>query len=471
MTATDVLTNGKNTAAEEWNRSSWRSKEVHQDVIYESPDHLQKVLTKLDKLPPLVSPQEIKKLRSELAEVAENKRFLLQGGDCAELFDYCASDAIENKLKVLLQMSLILVWGGRTSVTRIGRMAGQYAKPRSKPTEMIDGVEYTAFRGDNVNGIDLDDRKPDPERLLGAYFHSAATINYIRSLLAGGFADLHHPEAWNLQSWDFAHVQNPALKAEYQAIVRRLNDALEFMQTIGADRDGASKEAISTVDMFTSHEGLLLEYEERLTRKFENEWYNLGAHYLWIGDRTRQLDGGHVEYFRGIVNPIGVKVGPSMKPEELAPLMDILNPNREPGKVTLITRYGHDKISSYLRDHIKAIQATGHKVVWCCDPMHGNTETTASGVKTRRFDHIASELSQAFRIHTECKSQLGGVHFELTGDPVTETIGGSMNLSEADLSRNYQTFCDPRLNYEQSLDIAFMIANYYEGERSCLRSL
>ncbi|TPX67523.1 3-deoxy-7-phosphoheptulonate synthase [Spizellomyces sp. 'palustris'] len=468
-----------------WSPTSWRSKKVLQDVAYDNPAQLQQVLQKLDRLPPLVSHQEvsrqttvveiahdlIKKLRQQLAEVAENKRFLLQGGDCAELFDYCSQEPIENKLKVLLQMSLILVWGGRTSVTRIARMAGQYAKPRSKATEVIDGVEYNAFRGDNVNGIDLAERKPDPQRLLGAYFHSAATINYVRALLAGDFADLHHPESWNLKSWDFGHVENPTVRAEYQAIVRRLNDALDFMRTIGADSEDSSRDAIRTVDMFTSHEGLLLEYEQQLTRKVDGDWYNLGAHYLWIGDRTRQLDGGHVEYFRGIVNPIGVKVGPSMKPEELAPLLDILDPNFEPGKVTLITRYGHDKIFSYLPAHIQAVRATKHKVVWCCDPMHGNTETTATGVKTRRFNHIAEELSKAFRIHKECESKLGGVHFELTGDPVTETIGGSMNLQEADLSRNYQTFCDPRLNYEQSLDIAFMIANYYEGERSSLRSL
>ncbi|KAI8999502.1 DAHP synthetase [Gaertneriomyces semiglobifer] len=457
------------TATGGWAPDSWKSKKVVQDVAYEDKDQLNKVLQKLQHLPPLVSPEEIRKLRQQLYEVAHNERFLLQGGDCAELFDYCSQEPIENKLKVLLQMSLILVWGGRTSVTRIARMAGQYAKPRSKPTEIIDGKEYHAFRGDNVNGIDLAERKPDPDRLLSAYFHSAATINYVRTLLSSGFADLHHPEAWNLRQWDFAHVQNPAVRAEYQTIVKRLNDALDFMRTIGAD--DKAREATNSVDMFTSHEGLLLDYETQLTKHVDGLYYNLGAHFLWIGDRTRQLDGGHVEYFRGLVNPIGIKVGPSMKPEELAPLLDIVDPNHEPGKVTLITRYGHDKIATYLPGHIKAVQATGHKVVWCCDPMHGNTETTSTGVKTRRFDHIAQELSKAFRIHKECNSRLGGVHFELTGDAVTETIGGSMNLLEADLGRNYQTFCDPRLNYEQSLDIAFMIAKYYEGERSPLKKL
>ncbi|KAJ3016430.1 hypothetical protein HKX48_004038 [Thoreauomyces humboldtii] len=452
-----------------WSPESWRTKKVLQDVTYSNQGDLDHVLGKLKKLPPLVSHQEIRNLRTQLAEVAENKRFLLQGGDCAELFDYCSAEPIENKLKVLLQMSLILVWGGRTSVTRIARMAGQYAKPRSKPTEVIDGIEYTAFRGDNVNGIELSEREPDPQRLLGAYFHSAATVNYVRALISGGFADLHHPETWNLKSWKFAHVENPAVRAEYQTIVKRLNDSLDFMRTIGAD--DSSKEATRGVDMFTSHEGLLLDYETQLTRNVDGKYYNLGTHYLWIGDRTRQLDGGHVEYFRGLENPVGVKVGPSMLPEELGPLLDILDPNCESGKVTLITRYGHDKVAKYLPAHIKAVQATKHRVVWCCDPMHGNTESTATGVKTRRFDHIAEELGKAFRIHKEANSKLGGVHFELTGDPVTECIGGSMNMQESDLGKNYQTFCDPRLNYEQSLDIAFMIAKYYEGERSPMKNL
>ncbi|OAJ41095.1 hypothetical protein BDEG_24741 [Batrachochytrium dendrobatidis JEL423] len=373
-------------------------------------------------------------------------------------------------------MSLILVWGGRTKVVRIARMAGQYAKPRSKPTEMIDGVEYTAFRGDNVNGMPLSDRSPDPDRLLGAYFHSAATINYVRSLLSSDFADLHHPESWNLQhkAWSLEHVRNPDVRKEYQEIVGHLQDALDFMQTIGADNDPSAK----TVDLFMSHEGLLLEYESQLTRKHvplindkhtsasaSKLHYNLGTHFLWIGDRTRQLSGAHVEYFKGIENPIGVKVGPTMLPEELGPLLDILNPRREVGKVTLITRYGASKIKDFLPFHIEAVKKSGHKVVWCCDPMHGNTETTSTGIKTRRFDHIVEELSQAFAIHQNCGSYLGGVHCELTGDPVTETIGGSMNLAEEDLQTNYQTFCDPRLNYFQSLDIAFKIAKFFKNQR------
>ncbi|KAJ1554598.1 hypothetical protein HK096_002814 [Nowakowskiella sp. JEL0078] len=363
-------------------------------------------------------------------------------------------------------MSLILVWGGRTPVVRIARMAGQYAKPRSKPTEIIDGKEVLVFRGDNVNGMDIDDRNPDPQRLLQAYFHSAATINYVRSLISSGFADLHKTEAWDIAEWKFGHVVSPAVQSDYLNIVNRLRDSLDFMRTIGADDQNNIFNSMNTIDMFISHEGLLLEYETNLTRKVGSEWYNLGSHFLWIGDRTRQLDGAHVEYFRGLRNPVGIKVGPSMKCDELISLLDIVDPNFQTGKVTLITRYGQDKISKYLPDHIRAVQQTEHKVVWCSDPMHGNTELSSSGVKTRRFDHIISELSDAFRIHQDNNSKLGGVHLELTGDKVTEAIGGSMQLSEDDLSINYQTYCDPRLNYEQSLDVAFIIAKYFSSERS-----
>ncbi|KAJ3322778.1 hypothetical protein HDV06_002639 [Boothiomyces sp. JEL0866] len=458
----------KMTAPNDWTPTSYKNYYVKQDVVYEDQEKVNKVLDKLSNLPPLVSPGEIDKLRKYLAEVAENKRFLIQGGDCAELFDYCSTQPIEDKLKVLLQMSLILVWGARTPIVRIARMAGQYAKPRSSPTEVIDGKTYNSFRGDNVNGIELDQRTPDPERLLSAYFHSAATLNYVRALLASEFADLHHPESWNLQSeyWTLRHVENDDVKKRYQEIVSDLMSAMDFMRTIGADSDADT--VVKNVDLFMSHEGLLLDYEAQFTKLIQSKtsddrkYYNLSTHYLWIGDRTRQLDGGHVEYFRGIENPIGVKVGPSMKPEELVPLLDILNPNFEVGKVTLITRYGADKIRQYLPAHIKAVQASKHKVVWCCDPMHGNTESTNCGLKTRRFENIVAEMTEAFVIHKENGSRLGGVHCELTGDPVTETIGGSINLKESDLNKNYQTYCDPRLNYEQSLDVAFRIAEHFK---------
>ncbi|KAJ3362533.1 hypothetical protein GGF32_005978 [Allomyces javanicus] len=452
-----------------WSLDSWTTKPIVQDVQYENKAQVTKVLAKLRHLPPLVCAPEIDQLRAQLKEVAEGKRFLLQGGDCAELFDYCSADPIENKLKVLLQMSLVLTWGSRIPVVRVARMAGQYAKPRSKPTEIIDGKEVLSFRGDNVNGFDVADRAADPDRLLGAYFHSAATLNYLRSLVSSGFADLHHPS-----SWDLNHVKKHEVRQDYQAIVNRLTDALHYMKTIGADTNAASP--LSTVDMYVSHEALLLEYEACLTRMPHGPAggaYNLGAHFVWIGDRTRQLDGAHVEYMRGLRNPIGVKVGPSMPAADLGALIARLDPDKEPGKVTLITRYGADKVRQHLPAHIAAVKAAGYDgiVVWTCDPMHGNTESAPSGHKTRQFDKIVRELSESLRIHKECGSYLGGVHLELTGDRVTECTGGSMELAAKDLPVNYQTYCDPRLNYEQALDVAFLVAKYHERERSSVTTL
>ncbi|RIA97911.1 DAHP synthetase [Glomus cerebriforme] len=435
----------------EWTPYSWRTKPISQGVVYEDQKHLQQSLNKLQHLPPMVTPAEIHKLRSQLKQVALNKAFLLQGGDCAELFEYCSRDPIESKLKVLLQMSLILVWGARIPVVRIARMAGQYAKPRSSPTEKVEGKEVSSFRGDNINGYDLSDRKPDPERLLSAYFHSAATLNYVRSIIASGFADLHR-----LSEWSLHHVRSNGTRQEYQTIVDRLNDSLDFMGVIGADAPFSPvSDSLYSVDLFMSHEGLLLDYEQCLTRLLpdpetgEKKWYNVGTHFLWIGDRTRQLNEAHVEYFRGIQNPIGIKVGPSMKPDELQKLLDIVNPNKEIGKVTLITRYGANQVEKYLPSHIQAVKASGHIVVWACDPMHGNTKQSSSGVKTRHFNSIIEELSRVINIHK-------------AND---KCIGGSMQLADADLALNYKTFCDPRLNYEQSLDVAFLIAKYYEKER------
>jgi len=435
--------------------------------VYDDQDHVDRCLNKLKSLPPLVSVSEIENLRQQLAEVSEGKRFLLQGGDCAEIFEYCSEDPIQNKLRVLLQMSLVLTWGGRIPVVRVARMAGQYAKPRSKPTEIINGKEIPAFRGDNVNGFDVSDRTPNPDRLVQAYFHSAATMNFVRGLLNGDFASLKNNHNWDMS---LSHVRSPSIKAEYEGIVNRMTDAMDFFRVIGADDQ--TEATTKTVDMFMSHEGLLLDYEQQLTRKCGDRYYNMGTHFLWIGDRTRQLDGGHVEYFRGLSNPVGIKVGPSMKPEELIALIKLVDPNNEPGRVTLITRYGYDKIYEHLPGHLDAVKEAGLKVVWCCDPMHGNTKVTEEGIKTRVFDNIAEELSRAFRIHKQRGSRLGGVHFELTGDSkITECMGGSMELSSIDLRTNYKTFCDPRLNYEQSLDIAFLIAKYYEKERSKLPGL
>lgn len=446
---------------------AWHTKPIKQDVIYASRPAVELALAKLERLPPIVSPYEICKLRNSLKEVALGRAFLLQGGDCAELFDYCEAGAIDSKIKLLLQMSLVLIWGANKPVVRIARMAGQYAKPRSNPMEVVDGVTIPSFRGDILNGYEVNARTPDPSRLVQAYFHSAATLNYIRAQLASGIADLHKPLNWGL-----GHVKDPSVQDQYAKIVSSITESLRFMRTVGADTAGQ----LETVDLYTSHEGLLLEYEQSLTRLLAHPanhsppppppqssvepnsepttydatthgYYNTSAHFLWIGDRTRQPTGAHVEYFRGVQNPIGIKVGPTTLPSDLTELLDILNPSREIGKITLITRYGASRVAALLPTHINAVAASGHTVVWQCDPMHGNTHSTKEGVKTRSFGAILSELEQTLRVHKEVgKSWLGGVHLELTGEAVTECLGGSEGLDEGDLSLNYTTFCDPRLN-------------------------
>ncbi|KAI9682118.1 MAG: hypothetical protein M1817_000172 [Caeruleum heppii] len=466
-----------------WSLKSWRTKPIKQQVTYDDPIALQNALAKLTRLPPLVTPTEICRLKSSLRDVALGHAFLLQGGDCAELFDYCEEGAINSKIKLLLQMSLVLIWGANKPVVRIARMAGQFAKPRSSPTETIDGKEIPSFRGDNINGFDLSERTPDPSRLVSAYFHSASTLNYLRAQIASGIADLHSPLDWNL-----GHVQSASIKARYQRIVSSITDSLRFMRTVGADTAGQLK----TVDLYTSHEGLLLEYEETLTRQFKHPpnrlsalqdltnlpssiqappqqpptgWYNTSAHFLWIGDRTRHLSGAHVEYFRGLENPIGIKVGPSMQSDELVQLLDLVNPHREIGKVTLITRYGQGRVRELLGDHIEAVQRSDHVVIWQCDPMHGNTHTSTTGLKTRSFAAIHAELAQTFAVHAAHGSHLGGVHLELTGEPVTECTGGSEGLTDDDLlGGSYTTFCDPRLNEKQALELAFLVAENLRGD-------
>ncbi|KAH8899278.1 phospho-2-dehydro-3-deoxyheptonate aldolase [Thozetella sp. PMI_491] len=470
--------NGAPAASGEWTPESWRSRPRKQAPDYPDPTALTKSLDELQRLPPLVLPKEILQLKKHLRDVANGDAFLLQGGDCAELFDYCEQNAIESKIKLLLQMSLVLIWGANKRVVRIGRMAGQYAKPRSSPTEKIDGKEVQSFKGDILNGYQLDQRDLDPGRLLRAYHHSAATLNYIRAAISSGIADLHRPLDWGL-----GHVRDPALKAKYSQAVKFLQDMIRFMHTIGADRS----DKLDTVDLFTSHEGLLLEYEQSLTRLMEvpeqhrppagsgepaatqgKQYYDTSAHFIWIGDRTRQIDHAHVEFFRGIANPIGVKVGPTTPVADLLELLRTLNPQREQGKITLITRYGADKVEALLPQHIRAVEDSEYRrtVVWQCDPMHGNTRSTSGGIKTRAFGDILSEMRSALRIHKEQGSYLGGVHLELTGDAVTECLGGSEGLDEDDLSTNYTTFCDPRLNEKQALEMAFLIADHYRNERS-----
>ncbi|KAJ5891594.1 Phospho-2-dehydro-3-deoxyheptonate aldolase [Penicillium subrubescens] len=449
-----------------WSPSSWTTKPIKQDVIYEDVQGINDALGKLQNLPPLVTVQEINNLKNSLKNVALGKAFVLQGGDCAELFDYCNQDMIEAKLKLLLQMSLILIWGANKPVIRIARIAGQFAKPRSSPTETVNGVEMPSFRGDNINGFAAtpDSRKPDPSRLVSAYFHSAATLNYMRASLSSGLADLHSPMDWGL-----GHVIEPSIKDQYSRIVNSVQDALRFMRTVGIDKD----RGVETADIYTSHEGLSLEYESTLTQRLKQPlpsasaaptWYATSAHFLWIGDRTRQLDGAHVEFFRGISNPIGIKIGPTMVAEDLVRLLDVVNPTKEIGKVTLISRYGASKIAQYLPGHIAAVQASGHIPVWQCDPMHGNGRATPSGVKTRHFTDILSELKQALEIHRQAGSFLGGMHLELTGEAVTECVGGAAGLTEDGLGERYTTFCDPRLNEKQALELAFLVAGFYREE-------
>ncbi|GAA5826410.1 hypothetical protein JCM5353_008863 [Sporobolomyces roseus] len=464
--------------------SSSSSSPVPDPVLFKRKQSLEQVVNKLNVLPPIVSAVEIERLKQELKGVARGEAFLLQGGDCAELFDYATSEKIEHRLSLLLSMSLILIWGLKVPVVRLARMGGQYAKPRSKQTELVDGKEINSFRGDNVNGISIDDRLPDPERLLLSYFHSASTVNHVRSLLASGFAQLPSKRGENVPwSLPLSHVRSPELLKSYEGIVEQLGQALEFMSVVGAGKGTGKKSpmgALESAEIFMSHEGLMLEYESALTRKCtipsfartseeegETEgYYCTSAHFLWIGDRTRQLDGAHIEFFRGLRNPIGIKVGPSMKRDELIELLEIVNPQREEGKVTLIARYGAQLVEQLLPDHIRAVQESGHPVVWISDPMHGNTQTSTLPPfhKTRHMSNLISELLSSLKIHKSLNSRLGGVHLELTGDitedglSVTECLGGSMRLEEESLGLRFESHCDPRLNFEQSLDIAFMLS-------------
>ncbi len=424
-----------------------------QQVAYADERRLNDVLVQLADLPPLVTSWEVETLKSQLAEAGRGERFFLQGGDCAESFDDCRSDVIARKLKILLQMSLVLVYGCKKRVIRVGRFAGQYAKPRSSDVETREGLTLPAYRGNIVNraGFSESERTPDPELLLRGYERSALTINFIRALVDGGFADLHHPEYWDL---DFVGHSDQA--TEYRQIVETIGEAIRFMETC----TGGRIEQFNRVDFFTSHEGLHLPYEQATTRQVPRRtgWYNLGTHFPWIGDRTRGLDGAHVEYFRGVENPIGVKIGPSIEATELLALVEILNPNNVPGRVTLIHRFGSELVDRHLPPLIDAVRDSGRIVTWCCDPMHGNTLVTKTGVKTRSFDDILRELDQAFAIHEASGSVLGGVHFELTGENVTECIGGARGLSEADLDKAYKSDVDPRLNYEQAMEMALLIA-------------
>jgi 3-deoxy-7-phosphoheptulonate synthase len=446
-------TTDKTSAPGDWTPTLWQSRKAAQQPVYPDPQALQRALGQLAKLPPLVTSWEIENLKAQLAQATRGERFLLQGGDCSESFEDCESAAIASKLKILLQMSLVLVQGGKKRVTRIGRFAGQYAKPRSADTETQKGVTLPCYRGDMINrsGFTLEDRTPNPDLLLRAYERSGLTINFIRSLIEGGFADLHHPEYWGLE-----FVAKSPHAAEYTRMVETIGDSLRFMETL----TGSVLADINRVDFFTSHEGLLLYYEQAQTRQVPRHagWYNLSTHFPWIGDRTRARDGAHVEYFRGIANPIGVKIGPSVTPDEALALAAVLSPENEPGRLTFIHRFGADKVEKCLPPLAEAIRRSGRQVLWCCDPMHGNTETTKKGIKTRRFENILRELELSCSILKDCGTHLGGVHFELTGDNVTECIGGASGVIEDDLARDYRTTLDPRLNYEQAMEMALRLA-------------
>lgn len=446
-------------AQQTWNPASWQTKTALQQPVYRDSAALATAVSALSRLPPIVVSWEVEKLREELAAAERGERFLLQAGDCAENLDDCESDAITKRLKILLQMSLVMTHAMKKPIIRVGRMAGQYAKPRSADTETRGGVTLPSYRGDIVNRQEftVEAREPDPQLLLRGYERAALTLNFVRALIDGGFADLHHPEYW-----DLGFVSHSSSKSAYENIVASVADGLEFFETIS----GKSVHQSLRADFYASHEGLVLHYEQAQTRFIprQNRWYNLSTHMPWIGMRTAQVDGAHVEYFRGIANPIGVKIGAAMDASWLQELVTRLDPQNQPGRLCLIHRFGAKDIEKSLPKAIQAVKATGHSVLWICDPMHGNTENSQSGLKTRRFENVMKEVDLAFQVHADQGSRLGGVHIELTGENVTECTGGARGLSDSDLQRAYRSTVDPRLNYEQSLELAMLIA-----ERSRVR--
>jgi 3-deoxy-7-phosphoheptulonate synthase len=435
-----------------------------QQASYPDQAALDRAVADLSRLPPIVTSWEVDGLKDLFAKAQRGEAFVLQGGDCAETFDECTSENIVAKLKILLQMSVVMLYGLKKPVVRVGRMAGQYAKPRSADTETRDGTSLPSFRGDLINRSPFTaaDRIPDPQMILRGYERAALTLNFVRSLIDGGFADLHHPEYWDL-GW----VGHSTMADEYHEIVKSISNSLDFLETISGEPVHRTQRA----DIYAAHEGLHLLYEQSQTRYLDRRerWYNLTTHFPWIGMRTAAIDGAHVEYFRGIANPMGIKIGPGMSAEWLQDLIAALNPNNEPGRLTLIHRFGAKTIEDSLPDLITAVRETGSPVLWVCDPMHGNTESTADGTKTRRFDNIVAELESAFRIHEAMGSYLGGVHLELTGEDVTECTGGARGLTDGDLARAYKSTVDPRLNYEQAMEIAMRIAGLHKGTAKVIR--
>jgi len=449
----------------EWRPDSWKNKPVIQVPTYPDQAAVKQVEEELSSYPPLVFAGEARNLKSQLAEVAEGRAFLLQGGDCAESFAEFHPNNIRDTFRVILQMAVVLTYAASCPVVKVGRLAGQFAKPRSADTETIDGVELPSYRGDIINGIKFTEeaRLPDPARMVKAYSQAAATLNLLRAFAQGGYADLMSVHRWNL---DF--VSSSGAGERYQELADRIGEALTFMEACGIDANAVPQ--LRGTDFYTSHEALLLGYEQALTRidSTSGEWYDTSAHMLWVGDRTRQTDGAHLEFLRGIGNPIASKVGPTTDPDDLIRLIDVLNPKNEPGRLTLISRFGADKVEDYLPTLLRRVKAEGRKVVWSCDPMHGNTVKAAGGLKTRPFERVLAEVKQVFACHKAEGTYAGGIHLELTGQDVTECTGGAIAVTEESLSSRYHTHCDPRLNASQAIELAFQLAESLKEERESL---
>jgi 3-deoxy-7-phosphoheptulonate synthase len=444
----------------QWSPNSWRAKKAKHIPHYQDEEELNDVLFKIAKYPPLVFAGEARMLENKLAEVSNGKAFLLQGGDCAESFSDFHPDNIRDSFKVILQMAVVLTFGAACPIVKVGRIAGQFAKPRSQDVEKIDDIELESYKGDIINGIEFNEasRNPNPQRLFQAYNQSAATLNLLRAFAQGGFANLHKIHQWNL-----SFVEHD--KAEkFKQMSKRIDECLAFMNACGINDKNVRQ--LYETDFFTSHEALLLPYEEALTRidSTTGKWYDVSAHMLWVGDRTRQFDGAHIEFVKGIGNPIGIKIGPSINIEELLKIIDIINPDNTAGRISLICRMGADKIMTKLPNVLKSVKKEGKKVVWTCDPMHGNTIKSNSGYKTRPLTNIISEIQQFFQIHRSIGTYPGGVHLEMTGQDVTECTGGLQKITDSDLKNRYHTYCDPRLNASQSLELAFLLAEFLKDD-------
>ncbi len=446
-----------------WNPAGWRHRPAEQMPVYEDQAALDAVERRLAKYPPLVFAGEARSLQASLARVAAGDGFVLQGGDCAESFAEFHPDKIRDTFRIMLQMAVVLTYGGAMPVVKLGRVAGQFAKPRSSAVEVVDGLELPSYRGDIINGFEFEPaaRRPDPSRMLDAYHQAAATLNLLRAFSQGGYADLHEVHRWNL-----GFVGRVPAAERYQDLAQRIDETLQFMAACGIT--AATSPQIRETEFHTSHEALLLPYEQAMTRidSTSGEWYDVSAHFLWIGDRTRQIDGAHVEFLRGVRNPIGLKCGPGLSPDDLIRLIDVLNPDDRPGRLTLITRMGADKVGSHLPPLVRRVQAEGRTVVWSCDPMHGNTVKSATGYKTRPFDRILLEVERVFDVHRAEGTHPGGIHVELTGEDVTECTGGAQAITDHALSERYHTACDPRLNASQALEMAFLVAAKLKEDRA-----